>query len=321
MDTARKAHDSIRYIGADQVLAAISPQRAIDAVERALAGLERGEVRAPKSIGEAVPDGTFHVKACAGASGDLARLYVAKVNANFPENMARHGMPTIQGAILAFDTRCGKLLAAIESASVTMLRTAATSAVAFRHLARKDSSVATIIGCGAQGEAHLRVLAHVLPIEKVFLFDMDAVRARSLAERAADMGLAFTVSSVPDIAAGTMQSDVVVTCTSSKTAFLEAHHVRNGTCVAAVGADNEQKAEIGLSLLRSARIVTDQATQCAKTGDLRRLAAESARGDWIDLGRHITTQSGRVRDDEVVVFDSCGLAAEDLALVAELLEP
>ena len=197
MDTARKAHDSIRYIGAEEVLAAISPQRAIDAVERALAGLDRGEVRAPKAIGEAVPDGTFHVKACAGASGDLARLYVAKVNANFPQNMARHGMPTIQGAILAFDTQCGKLLAVVESASITMLRTAAATAVAFRHLARKRSKVAAIVGCGAQGEAHLRVLAHVLPIESVYLFDMDSARARSLAERAAGMGLPFTVSTRP----------------------------------------------------------------------------------------------------------------------------
>ena len=317
MDTARNDH--IRYIGAEEVLAAISPRRAIDAVERALAGLDRGEVRAPKAIGEAVPDGTFHVKACAGASGDLARLYVAKVNANFPQNMARHGMPTIQGAILAFDTRCGKLLAVVESSSVTMLRTAATTAVAFRHLARENSKVATIVGCGAQGGAHLRVLAHVLPIERVYLFDMDPARAQSLAERAAGMGFPFTVSVMSDLAVGTRLSDVVVTCTSSKAPFLEAHHVRKATCVAAVGADNEQKAEIGLSLLQTARIVTDQSGQCVKTGDLRRLVGESGPGDWMELGHAIATGKGRVRDDEVVVFDSTGLAVEDLALVAELL--
>jgi alanine dehydrogenase len=318
VDTANR---QTRYIGADEVIAAISPRRAIDAVERALAGLASGGVRPPKAIAEAVPDGTFHVKTCAGASGDLAKLFVAKVNANFPQNIARHGLPTIQGAILAFDTRCGKLLAIIDSGSVTSIRTAATTAVALRHLAREGSKVATIIGCGAQGESHLKVLAHVLPIETVFMFDIDPARALALASRAQGMQLPFTVLAIPEFAAGTGQSDVVITCTSSTAPYLEVHHVREGTVVAAVGADNDRKAEIAMSLLEAARIVTDQTEQCLKSGDLRRLAGRPSgeQGAWSELGDLVTRGGGRVRGNERVVFDSSGLAVEDLAIVAELL--
>lgn len=308
---------SVRFMGAGEVLAAMTPRRAIDAVERAFLAMARGEVHAPKSVGEAVPDGTFHAKICAGSGGELAGLFVAKVNANFPDNLARHGLPTIQGAILAFDTGCGRLLAVIDSGSVTNLRTAATTAVALRYLARVESKVATIVGCGAQGDFHLRLLAHVLPIEKVYLHDTDPARARALAMRAAQMP--FEVVPIGDFAEGTLGSDVVVTCTSSRTPFLEAHHVANGTCIAAVGADNEQKAEIAASLLEVARIVTDQTDQCRKTGDLRRLPGRGASSELREISAVVANGPARVQAEEIVLFDSTGLAVEDLALVAELI--
>jgi ornithine cyclodeaminase/alanine dehydrogenase-like protein (mu-crystallin family) len=311
-----------RLITADAVRDSISPVRAIDAVERALVALARGSVLAPQAIGERVPQGTFHVKTCAGAVGVLGTLFVAKVNANFPGNPSRHGLPTIQGAILAFDTRDGTLLAVIDSGSVTSLRTAATTAVAIRHLARKDARIATVVGCGAQGKAHLEMLGHVLPLQSVFLHDVDLARARELADWARQAGLPFEVAVAADFPAATGRSDVVVTCTGSDTPFLEACHVEAGTMVAAVGADNESKAEIGISLLEAARIVTDRTAQCLSSGDLRRLAGDSAGAgerEWLELGQVIANGSCRVREDEVVVFDSTGLAVQDLAIVAELL--
>lgn len=308
-----------KIIPADAVLAAISPERAMHAVERALLAMAAGHIGAPRSIADALAEGTIHVKTCAGSGGDYAHLFVAKINSNFPANAARHGLPTIQGALLAFDTSCGKLLAIVDSASVTSLRTAATTAIALRHLARSASSTATIIGCGVQGEFHLRALEHVLAIEKVFLFDIDGAKAHALAQRAAPR-VPFQIAAVSDLATAARESDVVITCTSSTMPFLEASHVRPGTVVAAVGADNESKAEIGESLLQSARIVTDQSAQCVKAGDLRRHAGGS-QGNWMELTEVVATHIGRVRSDEVVVFDSTGLAVQDLAIVAELLRP
>jgi ornithine cyclodeaminase/alanine dehydrogenase len=115
-------------------------------------------------------------------------------------------------------------------------------------------------------------------------------------------------------------SDVVITCTSSSSPFLEADHVRPGTCIAAVGADNEQKAEIGSSLLAIARIVTDQTAQCVNAGDLRRLDRRSSEMQLPEISAAIAGSVPRVQDDEIVLFDSTGLAVEDLAVVGSLLE-
>jgi len=107
----------------------------------------------------------------------------------------------------------------------------------------------------------------------------------------------------------------VVTCTSSRVPFLGANDVCPGTFVAAVGADNERKSEIAASLLSRARIVTDLTAQCLKSGDLRNAVPNEANvcGELVDV---VSKRVPRTGADEIVVFDSSGLAVEDLALCA-----
>jgi ornithine cyclodeaminase/alanine dehydrogenase-like protein (mu-crystallin family) len=300
-----------------QVLERVGMRDAIAAIERAFQALDAGHIAAPVSVGVAVPDGTFHVKACAANSPAYTQLFVAKINSNFPGNRACDGLPTIQGVIAVFDAGTGKLRALMDSPAITSLRTAATTAVAIRHLAQKGARVATLVGCGALGLTHLQALA-VCGIGRVNVFDLDAGRATGLAAWACDT-LGMECLAVTDLRVATLASEVVVTCTTSRVPFLKAGDVRPGTFIAAVGADNERKSEIAASLLAEARIVTDLTAQCRKTGDLRNAVPNESFvcGELVDV---VAGRVARTASDEIVVFDSSGLAIEDLALCALVLE-
>src|ERR1041385_2233098 len=116
--------------------------------------------------GLSVYNGGFHIKA---ATMEFDRPYfAAKINANFPLNRVREGLPTIQGTITLCDAVNGYPLALMDSTEITMLRTGAASAVAAKYLARRDSKTLTILGCGTQGRVHLRALARVCEPEFVY---------------------------------------------------------------------------------------------------------------------------------------------------------
>jgi alanine dehydrogenase len=299
-------------ITSEQVLRHITMAQAIAAVEQAIARMAAGQIGTPVSLGVKVADGTFHVKACAAAPADGAGIFVAKINANFPGN-AGTGRPTIQGAIAVFDTRHGELLAIVDSPSITALRTAATTAVAMRHLAPANASVATLIGCGMLGRFHLEALA-ACGLRRVHVHDAVPQRAQALALWAGD-ALGMHCEAVANMRVATLASQIVITCTPSQQPFLGRADVSPGTLVAAVGADNPSKREIEVDLFASARIVTDLTAQCLKDGELHHTPHASVCAELTDLvaGRVARTQAG-----EIVIFDSTGLAVQDLAL-CELL--
>src|SRR4051812_28163794 len=142
-------------------------------------------------------DGSFHVKA--GLLGADRQYFAAKVNANFPQNGARHGLPTIQGAVLLFDAANGQPLAIMDSIAITALRTAAASAVAAKHLAREHCETALICGCGGQAAAQLRALLRVRRPQRVQAYDQDAGKAAAFAGTAS-RELDLAVAPAPDLA-------------------------------------------------------------------------------------------------------------------------
>jgi ornithine cyclodeaminase/alanine dehydrogenase-like protein (mu-crystallin family) len=268
----------------------------------------------------AAGDGTFHAK-----GGFLARGpgYVAlKVNANFPRNPGR-GLPTIQGAILLFETGSGAPLAVLDSIEITRQRTGAATALAARSMARPDSRIATICGCGEQGHVQLRALRHVLPLERAFAWDADPLAARDYANRStAELGL--DVTAVAELRAATLSSDVIATCTTSATPFLGVEDIRPGTFIAAVGADSPGKSEISPALFARARVVADLVEQTVAMGDLHHaiaagaVSADHPLGELADLvaGR----LSGRASPDEITLFDSTGVGLQDVAAAAVAYE-
>lgn len=289
----------------------------IEAVEAAFLAHANGETIPPGVLGTHVHGGGFHVKT-AGMKTSRP-YYVAKVNANFPDNPRLRNLPTVQGALLLYDAENGSLLAVMDSAEITRLRTAAASAVAARHMSRSESEVMTICGCGLQGRAHVEAMMAVRPIRRLFAHDVHEDAAESFARDMTELHR-LDVQIVASPAAGSRASDIVVTCTSSKQAILALADLRAGTFVAAVGADSDTKRELASDVMAGATVVADIREQCATIGDLHhaivegRMTADDIHGELADVvsGR----VSGRRSAEEITVFDSTGTALEDVAAAA-----
>jgi len=303
-------------IPAAEVVELLDPPSCIAAVERAFRLLGEGSAQAPAVCGLHVEGGTFHVKAAVLEDEVGGSWFAAKVNANFPGNPRGRGLPTIQGAVLLMDAASGEPRALIDTASITALRTAAATAVAIRWLARPDAETATLAGCGVQGRAHLAFLAAVMPkLRLLRLADADANALRAALDAAAALGI--TAEPAADLAAACRESDVCVTCTPSRRPLLDVGDVSPGALVAGVGADNAEKHELAPALLARAAVITDVLAQCESMGDLHHAIAAGAmrREDArAELGEVIAGRKpGRTSPDEIVVFDSTGMALQDVA--------
>ena len=304
-----------------EIAALLSLDECIAAVERAFKLHAEGKTLPPGVLGIHAPDGGFHIKA---AGLELGRTYfAAKVNANFPNNMSRSGLPTIQGVIALCDGANGSLLALMDSIEITILRTGAATAVAANHLARSDSRVATICGCGNQGRVHLRALTKVRPLQRAYAFDRDERHAQRFAD---DLSaeLHIEVKAVRDLATAVGQSDICVTCTPSRQFFLKREDVPPGTFIAAVGADSPEKQELDPALLARSTIVVDILEQCATIGELHH-ALESGlvtREDvHAELHEVVTgLKRGRASEEEIIIFDSTGTALQDAAAAVVVYE-
>ena len=293
----------------------------LNAVEAAFAARAQGKPATSTVAALELDGGVLHAKL--GRLDGRRRYAIAKINANFPGNPQARGLPTIQGIALLFDASNGTVLAALDSPSLTALRTAAATAVAAKYLARVTASSLSLVGCGVQALAHIEALLCVRQIRRVSLFDLD----RDAAERlAAEVRGRFAVSAEvsADLRAAVADSDIVVTATPSRKPILMLGDARPGTFVAAVGADSDTKQEIDPLLMRQAIVVVDDLAQCSHFGDLHHalsagtMRAEDVRGS---LDQVVAGQiRGRFSDDEITIFDSTGVAIEDVAAAALAFE-
>ena len=308
----------ILAISGQEVDALLPPAACVAAVESAFRA-QAGPHPPPTGVlGVHGVDGGFHLKAAAAPGW---RYFAAKLNANFPRNAARYGLPTIQGVLLLFDGERGTPLAIMDSVRITALRTAAASAVAARFLAAEQASDLFVVGCGVQAPAHVDAMRVVRPIRRVRLFDVSGGRSEQLAGEL--IGRGITVTAERDLS-GIAESHIVVTCTPSTTPFLTREHVSAGTFIAAVGADNEHKLEITPSLMRTSIVVVDSRSQCVAMGDTRgAIAAGVMTGDdiYAELAQVVAGERAVPTGAErVVVFDSTGVALEDVAAAAAVYE-
>jgi alanine dehydrogenase len=299
----------------------LSPRDCMAAVENVFRLQGQGKIPAPGILGVKAPGGGMHVKA--GLLPGDRNYLVAKLNANFPGNNAQFGLPTIQGVIVVFDAKNGVPLAILDSIDITLKRTAAASAVAAKYLARKDSSVATICGCGQQSRAQLRAALLVLPLTKIYAFDVNK-RAATKFSKELSRELKIDIELVRDLASAIQKSDVCITCTTANEFFVRKGDVRPGTFVAAVGADAEHKQEIDPDLIASAKVVADSLDQSCAIGDVHHAIAHGLmrKGDvYAELCEIVAGHKiGRDADDEIIVFDSTGVAIEDAVASAAVYE-
>jgi len=297
----------------------LSLEECIAAVERVFQLYGEGETQPPGILGVHAHDGGFHIKA--GLLELDRSFFAAKINANFPQNANRFGLPLIQGVILLADAQNGYPLAIMDSVEITIQRTGAATAVAAKCLARPDSKSILICGCGNQGRVTLQALAKFFSLEHVFAYDIDGDQARRFADELS-IQLQIRVEQTSDLREAMKRSDVCVTCTPSTRFFLKQEYVRPGTFIAAVGADSETKQELEPELLARNKTVVDIVEQCASIGELHHAIAcglMTKEQVHAELGAVVAgTKPGRTSADEIIVFDSTGMALQDVIAAASV---
>lgn len=247
---------------------------------------------------------------------------VVKVVGFQPQNPAR-GLDPVQGVVLVMDPDTGQPVALLDGPALTTPRTAAGSAVATDLLARPDARTLTVVGTGVQARAHVRALARVRAFEQVHLVGRRAEAAEALAkELAAEVGVPITPGT--DLGAVAGESEVVALCTTSHDPLLEAGEVAPGALVISVGSFAPDRSEVGPDLLeRGALVVVDDvATASAQAGCIIDAVAAGVvtEADLVPLGSVATgDHPGRAGRDDVVFYNSVGIAVQDATIAEEVL--
>jgi ornithine cyclodeaminase/alanine dehydrogenase-like protein (mu-crystallin family) len=298
---------SLPVFASRHVYGAVDPAAAVEAVRAAFLAHARGEWLMPSKVYvPAPPDGDFRAMPARG--GGYA---VLKWVTSFPRNPER-GLPTVGGIVLLSDAADGRLLAQLDAGALTALRTGAAAVLAAETLAQGDGPAA-VIGCGVNGRAVARTF--LARGRQVVLWDADRERARHLSEELGGSGLVSREEA--------FGADVVATVTPGREVLFPAGSLRAGQHVCLMGADGPGKAEIAVEELLRARVVVDEWEQASHNGDVSRAVETAALGrdDVSELGRVLLGEEpGRRGSDEITVFDSTGLAVQDLAVAAAVYE-
>lgn len=295
---------------------------AIERMDQALRTMAAGDALEPPRVVVELPGGHASLGLMPGYLGGPPTAG-AKVLAVVPANR-ESGRPSHQGVVVVFDPTTGETKGLIDASSLTEIRTAATSAVATRVLARREATVLGVVGTGAQARAHALAIPHVRQIERIRLWGPTAARRQALAGELARTTSA-EVMVCDDAATVVRGADVVCTTTASREPWLRAEWLAPGTHVNAVGASVPGYRELEASVVARARVFVDRLSSAwAASDDLRVPVAEGAVGREVVVGGVGDVLRGevpgRTDDDQVTVFKSVGLAVEDLAAARFLLE-
>jgi alanine dehydrogenase len=286
----------------DAVLAAVDAGTAIERTRRAFERHARGEwVMPPKVYLDSPPHGDFRAMP---ARGDGVALL--KWVTSFPHNPER-GLPVVAGTVVLSDATSGELLAIIDCRAVTWLRTGAAAAVSARVLAREDAATVGIVGCGVNGAWAARCLK-TAGYGPGVCADVRDEPARSLADE-----LGWRPGGRDEAAA----QDVVITMTPGDEPVILASDLRAGQHLAVLGADVHGKAEVEAAALDRCRLFCDEWEQASSGGELAGPASAGrvTHEQVTQLGDVLVGRAaGRRVPDEITLFDSTGLAIQDLAI-------
>ncbi|GIU95843.1 MAG: ornithine cyclodeaminase [Gaiellaceae bacterium] len=287
----------------------------IEAMADVLASLARGELFLPlrSVVKPPAADGFFGLMPAYRGGAEPA--WALKEIVITPGNPAR-GLDAHQGAVLLHDGETGRLTAIMNASPVTEIRTAAVSAVATRALARPDAERVAILGAGVQARAHVHAMRAVLRDPEIRIW---ARRLEAAEELAGELGAIVA----PSVDAALFGAEVVCTTTAAREPIVERRWLARGAHVNAVGACLPTVRELDTETVAHASLFTDRRESCLhEAGDYVLAAAEGAIGPEhieAELGEVLAgMHPGRGSEDELTVFESLGIAVEDLA-AAELV--
>jgi alanine dehydrogenase len=299
------------------------PMRAvIDAVELAFADMSRRTASqpAPSTLSLSAIDARFLPMA---AMAERQKHAVVKLLADIPGNRAK-GLPPQRSVVVLSSIETGECIAMLDGMLVTRQRTAAASAVASRHLARPNSKVLGLVGAGGLAAAHIEAMLEALPIENVLVWSRSSATLAAFVGRAGSRFPHLKIrgaASPRDVVEG---SDVVCTLTPGKQPIVFGEWFQPGLHLNAVGAPpRADHREIDAAGMARAKVFVDSmATVMHESGDLLLAIADGAMNDThvvTELGDVIVGRAGgRTAPDEITLYDSVGIAMEDL-VTADLI--
>jgi alanine dehydrogenase len=298
---------SVPVFGSRDVEAAVSPDRAVEVVRDAFVAYARGEWTMPSKVYvPAYPAGDFRAMPALGGGYALLKWVTS-----FPGN-PELGLPTVTGLVLVSDASNGMPVAVLDAGTVTALRTGAAAVLAAEELGRPGAERSSVIGAGVNGRATARTFA--ARGHPVSIWDVDVERAEAAA---AELGADVAASPEEALAA-----DLVATVTPGHEVLYREGSLRAGQHVSLMGADGPGKSEIDPAELARVRVFADDWEQASHNGDLVHAveAGVLAREQVTQLGDVLAgTARGRETGDEITVFDSTGLAIQDLAIGIEVV--
>lgn len=307
---------------ADDVRKALPMKEAIEAMKRAYAALSDGRAEVPLRTRLPIPphDATSLFMP-AFARTEEGEALAVKVVSIFPGNPGR-GLALIQAAVLVLEADSGRPVALLEGSTLTAIRTGAAGGAATDLLARPESRIAAVFGAGAQGRTQLEAACTVRRIERAWIFDPNADRAKAFATEMAGKGMIpkeLHVAASP--AQAIAEADIVCTATTSSTPVFDDRDLKPGAHINAIGAYTAEMQEVPAETVARARVVVDaRSASLAEAGDLIQPLRAGLFGEehiHAELGEIVLgRKSGRQSDAEITFFKSVGVAVQD-ALAAQ----
>ncbi|MCK9297467.1 MAG: ornithine cyclodeaminase family protein [Methanoculleus sp.] len=283
------------------------------AIEAAFAEHGRGGVQMPPKVYVTfIENGDFRTMPAYLPALGIAGVKIVNVH---PHNRAK-GLPTVMALTVIIDVETGVPEAIINATELTAMRTGAAGAIAAKYLAPRQPVTLGIVGTGRQAEAQVEATAAVLAIEEIRVWSRTEKSAETFAARYSE----YNARSVPIERA--CDCDVLTTTTPSTKPIVIADWVREGTHINAIGADAPGKQELDPAILERAEVFVDDPGQATHSGEVN---IPISTGDYDPgriagtLGEVVVGKKGRSSPDAITVFDSTGLAIQDLAIAALVL--
>ena len=319
----------IRIISAAEVERLFTVKMALEAVEKAYTAKEGGSGSVWPMVFHDFETGVADLDI---KSGDLDGVFGLKLVSWFGENPSR-GLPELYGTLLLCARESGAPLALMNAGGITGLRTGAAAAVGAKYLARPDSKRLLMVGCGAQSPYLVAATLCAMPgIESVVLANphnpskavkkLPAMREKVtalLAGSGAERSFEFTATD--SLEAAVREADIILTATPAREPMIKADWVQPGTHLSCIGADISGKQEIDSAVFAAARAFGDDRAQCFAVGECEIPHRDGILTELTEIGAVMLGKApGRLTSDDVTVFDSTGIALQDLASAAVILE-
>jgi alanine dehydrogenase len=279
------------------------------AIETAFADHGRGRVQMPPKVYVTLPEGDFRTMPAYLPSLSLAGVKIVNVHTGNPSR----GLPTVMALTVILDIATGEPVAILNATKLTNMRTGAAGAVAAKYLSPKKEIVLGLIGTGRQAEAQYRAISKELDISEIKCWSRNSLHAEKFAQSITDYAArSVSVEKACDC-------DVLVTTTPSREPVIKSEWVKDGTHINAIGADAPGKQELDPLLLKRGRVFVDDMVQAVHSGEVN---VPISRGIFSPeeiagtLGEVVIGKKQRERPDQITLFDSTGLAIQDLAIAA-----